>query len=248
MGSVAVRNKRKPGGIVSEVMPGPENPESSRFEPFDHRGRRCDNLTKEMWEAVQFAKLHINGKAGLSWRGVPIRKNPFDMTLYPMLIWDLKPRTIIELGAAAGASALWMADIVTSFRLDTRIISVDIDLDQVQVKDPRIEFVQFDLREIGITPLPMALPALPHPWLISEDMHKNLVPVLEHFDRYVMPGDYVIVEDTCHLPQLDILEQFMQKSGSRYRVDTHYADNFGYNNTGNWNSWLTCVEDWDTAQ
>jgi cephalosporin hydroxylase len=236
------------GGTVQEVMPGSAYPDPARFEPFDRRARRCENFTREIWEAIQFAKLHVNGKIGLSWRGVPIRKNPYDMALYPMLIWELKPRTIIELGAAAGASALWMADIVSSFHLDTRIISVDIDLDQLQVKDPRIEFVQFDLQEIGIAPFPVALPALPHPWLISEDMHKNTVSVLKHFDRYVMPGDYVIVEDTCHLPQLDVLEQFMQEHGGRYRVDTYYVDNFGYNNTGNWNSYLACVEDPATAQ
>lgn len=160
-----------------------------------------------------------------------------------MLIWELKPRTIIELGAAAGASALWMADIATSFHLDTRIISVDIDLDQLQVKDPRIEFVQFDLLDIGLKPFPVALSDLPHPWLISEDMHKNTVSVLKYFDRHIIRGDYLIVEDTCNPQQLDILEHFMRKYGSRYRVDTYYVDNFGYNNTGNWNSYLTCVED-----
>jgi cephalosporin hydroxylase len=233
---------------VQEVIPGSAYPDPARFEPFESRDRRCDNLTYDIWAAVQLAKTQRNRKAGLSWRGVPIRKNPFDMTLYPMLIWELKPRTIIELGAAYGASALWMADIATSFHLNPRIISVDIDVDRVQVKDPRIEFVQFDLLEIGLVPFPVALSDLPHPWLISEDMHKNTVPVLEYFDRHIRRGDYLIVEDTCDLPGLDLLGKFMQKHGSRYRVDTYYADDFGYNNTGNWNSWLACVEDRDTAQ
>jgi hypothetical protein len=44
-------------------------------------------------------------------------------------------------------------------------------------------------------------------------------------------------------PKLDILAQFMQRHGSRYRVDTHYVDNFGYNNTFCWNSILACVAD-----
>jgi cephalosporin hydroxylase len=236
------------GGAVQEFMPGSAYSDPARFEPFDRRAQRCDNLTYEIWESIQFAKKQTNGKAGLSWRGVPIRKNPFDMTLYPMLIWELKPRTIIELGAAYGASALWMADVASSFHLNPRIISVDIDLDQLLVKDPRIEFVQFDMRKIGLAPFPVALSDLPHPWLISEDMHKNTVPVLEYFDRHLIRGDYFIVEDTCDLLQLSLVGEFMQKHGSRYRVDTHYADNFGYNNTGNWNSWLACVEDRGTTR
>lgn len=228
---------------MQEGMPGSACPDPVRFVPFERRARRADNLTREMWETIQSAKKNINGRAGISWRGVPMRKNPWDITLYPMMIWELQPRTIIELGAAEGASALWLADMATSFHLNTRIITVDINLDLLHVKDPRIEYVQFDLFDIGLEPFPVVLSELPHPWLLIEDTHKNLVRVLEHFDGHVIRGDYVIVEDTIHLPLLDTLGQFMQQHGSRYRVDTHYVDNFGYNNTWNWNSILACVED-----
>ena len=163
--------------------------------------------------------------------------------MYPMIIWEAQPRTIIELGAYVGGSALWLADVATSFQLNSRVITADIDLSQLQVKDPRIEYVPFDVFKIGYKPFPVDLAELPHPWLIIEDTHKNIVPVLEYFDPHIIRGDYLIVEDTCHLPTLDLLEEFMQQYGSRYRVDTNYVDNFGYNNTWNWNSILACVED-----
>lgn len=227
---------------MSEV-PGSAYSDSQRFVRFENRARRVDNLTREIFEACQLAKKRLNGKVGVSWRGVPLRKDPWDMTLYPMLLWELRPRTIIELGAAAGASALWMADLTTAFQLETRIISVEVFMEEIQVRDPRIEFVKYDLFEIGFEPFPVDLSELPHPWLVTEDTHSNIVRVLEHFDHHIIPGDYLMVEDTYSPATHDSLDQFMQKHGSRYRVDTHYVDNFGYNNTSCWNSILACVED-----
>jgi cephalosporin hydroxylase len=235
------------GGDVRGDVPGFTYPDPERFVPFESRERRTD-ISMEMWDAIMGAKRQENGKAGVSWRGIPMRKDPWDVTMYPMIVWEVQPRTIIELGTYIGGSALWLADTATAFQLDTRIISVDIDLSQLQVKDPRIEYVQYDMFKIEYKPFPVALSDLPHPWLIIEDTHKNIVPVLEYFDPHVIRGDYLIVEDTCHLPTLDLLGEFMQEHGSRYRVDTKYVDNFGYNLTWNWNSMLACVEDPPSAQ
>jgi cephalosporin hydroxylase len=227
---------------VRKGIPGSAYLDPERFEPFERRARRADNLTTEVWDAVQSAKKHLNGKAGMSWRGVPLRKNPWDMTLYPMLMWELQPRTIIELGAAEGGSVLWIADIADAFHLNARIISVDNNLAGLHARDPRVEYVEFDMFDIDFDPFPVAVEELPHPWLLIEDTHKNIVPVLEYFDPHIIRGDYLIVEDTLAPPTHDELDQFMKKHGSRYRVDTHYVDNFGYNNTWNWNSFLACVE------
>lgn len=215
--------------------------------PFESRARRSD-MPLEICKAIDEAKWQRNGKAGVSWRGVPMRKDPWDITMYPMIIWEQQPRTIIELGAWVGGSALWLADIATAFHLNTRIISVDINLSQLQVKDPRIEFVQFDVFKIDFKPFPVPVSELPHPWLIIEDTHKNILPILEYFDPHIIRGDCVIVEDTIGLQTLDVLEQFMQEHGSRYLVDTYYVDNFGYNSTSNWNSILVCGEDPVPAQ
>lgn len=227
--------------MLEEVVPESTYSETERFVPFETRTQRVDNLTKAIWSTVAAAKRGENGKAGVSWRGVPLRKDPWDMSLYPMIIWELKPRTIIELGTASGASALWMADIISAFHLDTRIISADIDTTQRKAQDSRVEFVQFDMFKIDHEPFPVDLSDLPHPWMVIEDSHANIAPLLEHFDRYTTRGDYLIVEDTLN-PKLHAqLEKFMEKHGNRYRVDTHYVDNFGYNNTWNWNGFLTCV-------
>ena len=37
---------------------------------------------------------------------------------------------------------------------------------------------------------------LPHPWVVIDDAHINVVGVWEHLHRFTRPGDYYIMEDT----------------------------------------------------
>src|SRR5215210_2165458 len=59
-----------------------------------------------------------------SYRGVPMQKNPFDVALYPLLLWQLKPRTIIEIGSKSGGSALWFGDMLDAFSLNGKVHSI----------------------------------------------------------------------------------------------------------------------------
>jgi cephalosporin hydroxylase len=213
--------------------------DAGRFEAFGMRDFRSA-IGIDAHQIVQRAKYRSHGKAGVTWRGVPLLKDPWDMVLYPMLLWELRPATIIELGTFVGGSALWLGDLAGAFGLQTQIFSIDRDINRVRVDDPRIEFVEADLSQLADgLPLPMA--ELPHPWLVIEDAHANLVAVLTYLDRYIRSDDYLIVEDTYAASKYREFEIFMQHRGSRYRIDTYYADNFGYNGTHCWNSVLRCV-------
>jgi cephalosporin hydroxylase len=216
--------------------------EHKRFEAFETRDFRSSLLSLEFRQIVQDAKHRRHGKAGVAWRGVPILKDPCDMVMYPMLLWELQPATIIELGAFAGGSALWLADLASAFGMQTRIFSIERDMNRVQVNDPRIEFVKADLFRIA-DGLPLPIAELPHPLLVIEDAHVNLLTVLTHLDRFIKSGDYMVVEDTCAEVKYREFTQFMRQRGSRYRIDTNYTDNFGYNGTWSWNSVLKCITD-----
>ena len=61
------------------------------------------------------------------WRGVEQMKDALDIVIYQQLLWDLKPRTVFEIGTYAGGSALWMIDTLTSFGCDSHVYSVDIN-------------------------------------------------------------------------------------------------------------------------
>lgn len=91
------------------------------------------------------------------------------------------------------------------------------------------------------------LQGLSHPWFITEDAHVNVTGVLEHFDKFTEPGDYIRIEDTTpikpstagqglvkaleYTPQghvkLDAVKLFMKDRSERYLVDQRYTDFFG---------------------
>lgn len=66
------------------------------------------------------------GNLRLHLRGVPCLKNPFDLARYSMLIHRQRPGTLVEIGSAAGGSALWFADQCRVHGLATKVISADL--------------------------------------------------------------------------------------------------------------------------
>ena len=163
----------------------------------------------------------------MSWRGMPLFKTVFDVSLYSMLLWELKPRSIIEIGSGTGASALWLADLLRGMELPCEIVSLDIK--KPQLAAPGVTFIEGDCHAIE-TALPEdRLARLPHPWLAIEDAHENVVGVVRHLDRFLQPGDYLIIEDS-EMKKTELAELFSDPSFA-FRVDSRYTDFFGRNAT-----------------
>src|SRR4029077_19738078 len=130
--------------------------------------------------------------------GIPNIKDPYQLALVPLLLSELKPATVIELGSYLGGSAIWMADLLETMDVDCRVYSFDIDVSRIRARHPRVEFLQADCNQ----PASMIDPWLkdrPHPWLLIEDAHVNTLGVLTEFHPHLAPGDYWIVEDTAYL-------------------------------------------------
>ena len=163
----------------------------------------------------------------MRWRGTPLMKNVFDFAMYPALIAELRPRTIFEVGSGMGASAIWFADIMMFCGIAGRIHSVD----QVKpaLEHPRVEFRRGDCSDPERLFGPDLLRFEPHPWLVVEDAHHNVGAVLEHFHKYLSPGDYLVVEDSD--VKRETLRQFVGTHPGGYLVDTRFTDNFGRNAT-----------------
>ena len=108
-------------------------------------------LARQFMARVQGTKQDMldDQTAGLHWRGVPLKKDPFDFTLLPMLLWELRPATIIELGAYKGGSALWMADTLDAFGIDARIHSFDVDVARIMARHPRVTFTRADVFDLS---------------------------------------------------------------------------------------------------
>lgn len=161
------------------------------------------------------------------WAGHLLFKTAFDCVIYPMLLAELAPRTVLELGSGAGGSAVWMADVTRAHGQRPRIISVDRD--PVGVDDERIEFRRGDVFDIERVLPPEELAELEHPWLVVEDAHVNLRKVLAHIDSFIEPGDYLVVEDSYS--KRAPLREFLGEARNKYMLDLAYLDMFGENST-----------------
>lgn len=218
--------------------------DESRFQPFSRRQFSTSlSWTPGFQHAIQSAKWSTNGRIGVSWRGVKVVKDPFTLSLYSSLLWELKPRTIVEFGSFEGGSACWLADISTVLGLDVQVVSFDIDPSKVRISHPRIRFLPLDLSQMDRQLDTEFIRACPRPLLILEDAHTNVCRLLSYIVKLLKVGDYLVVEDTCDAAKHRELSRFMQEEGRmRLEVDSYYTDNFGYNGSWNWNSFLRCSE------
>jgi cephalosporin hydroxylase len=184
------------------------------------------------------------------YRGIEMLKNPFDMALYTRLIWELKPRTIFEIGSKSGGSALWMGDLLNNFGIDGHILSLDI-VRVDQVSHPRVSFLEGNGRKLGEALDPEMMEKLPHPWLVIEDAdheYKTSIEVLKFFHPWLQSGEYIVVEDgiisdlsqipDCNSGPHRALKEFLPAHTEEYEIDSAYCDFFGYNVTWCTNGWL----------
>jgi cephalosporin hydroxylase len=163
----------------------------------------------------------------MRWRGTPLMKNVFDFAMYPALIGEIRPRTIFEVGSGLGASAIWFADTLAFNGVAGRVHSVDRV--KAALDHPGVKFHQGDCSTPDKLFDPDLLRREPHPWLVVEDAHHNVTAVLEQFHPYLLPGDYLVVEDSDVKRQ--VLREFTAAHPGDYRVDTRFTDNFGRNAT-----------------
>ncbi len=161
----------------------------------------------------------------IQWRGKPLFKTIYDYNIYPMLLWNVRPRTIIELGSGLGISAQWYADLLQLFDIESQVYSVDINRPEISVQG--VTFLEGDCRHIAQVLPNKLLAELPHPWLVIEDAHENTFGVLAHLHHHTQTGDYLFVEDSDS--KQEALIRFNDVYSADYLLDTYYLDFFGRN-------------------
>jgi len=205
-----------------------------RFVSWQQRQQHVAELAREPVWGSEFghAQLLYSQGAGpaFRWRGVPCFKTVYDLAIYAMLIDELRPATIIELGSGAGGSALLFADLCTAIGLSPQIISVDKEAVQ-ELSDPRIACIQSDCAG-WLEATARSRTELAGPCLLVEDFHGELSGFFAHIDSILKAGDYLVIEDSN--PKQSAIAQAI--AGLPYAVDTKYTDFFGVNCTSAINS------------
>lgn len=186
------------------------------------------------------------GHHKLLYKDVPIIKCPFDYVIYQMIIFEVKPDLIIEIGTNRGGAALYFADLLDMIG-HGEIHTIDInDIVYPQVKKhKRIKFFNqgFENYDLEITKNFNKI-------LVIEDgshIYEDVKSALNKFKSVVTAQSYFVVEDGIldklgwkkkynGGPNKAILE-FINEDDS-FVIDRKWCDMFGINATFNTNGYL----------
>lgn len=200
-------------------------------------------------ERVFFDSASISdGHFNVKYRGISAIRCPFDYVMYQMIISELKPDLVIEIGSSDGGGALYIADLMEI--LGNGVIhTIDIidRINETTKNHPRIKhflngWKGYDLKEArGFSKV-----------LIIEDgshMYEDSLGALHKFSSLVTLGSYFIVEDGIvnelgrekgfHGGPLMAIREFLKEGENKsFEVDRKYCDMFGKNATFNVNGYL----------
>ena len=212
---------------------------------------------------AEAARQIIAAKYFSVYRGMDMLKGPLDTAVLSQLFWHVRPRTVIELGAFTGASAIWITDNLNDANIESNVFSVDIDLSLIHpsakmLKPPNLTFIEGDTTKIEKVLPSDFLAAQPHPIVLIDDAHEDFDRLLEYFHQHLIPGDYIVCEDTCPyasrtidnplhtdsdhidigLDKLHSWKRFLARHGDTYAVDSFITDYFAYNASTNWDGYV----------
>ncbi len=217
-----------------------ENGIKSKDNRFISLEERKNNISNSFSNNQLFSGLPFLASQGIhsliKWKGNPMFKTTFDLTIYSMILEEIKPDFIIELGSGLGASAVWMADICVSLGLNTHIYSIDIV--KPDLEHEKVTFLDQDLNDLDKLSKNKFLNNIKGKKLIIEDAHVNIKNLLNFFNKYIEKDDYLIIEDSSG--KQDLINNFINLNKSKYKVDQFYLDFFGTNITSCINSIFKC--------
>jgi len=168
----------------------------------------------------------------IKWKEHLLHKTTFDLVLYWMIIQEVKPDTIIELGSGLGGSAVWLADIALALGLNTHVYSYDIN--KPNITHERVTFIEYDLTIINKETKIPCWENFSGRKIVIEDAHVNLSNILYSFDTILNKDDYLIIEDSD--TKQEGIAGFADEKKPKYKLDKYFLDFFGTNITCSQNS------------
>lgn len=190
-----------------------------------------------------------SGHTRVTYRGVPGSRCPFDYVMYQMLISDLNPDLIIEVGTRFGGGALYLADLL-QIAGQGMVHTIDIEdrSHELLASHPRIRrFTEgwegYDVSEAKGFPTVLVIDDASH-------SYQGTLGALRKFAPLVSVGSYFVVEDGI-VNDLGLKARFdggplraireFLVSNAEFVVDRGYCDMFGKNATFNVNGYLRKV-------
>ncbi len=211
---------------------------------------------KTAFEPDFLASYH-RGVMAYTYKGVSCLKSPIDMAIYMLMIYELRPGTILEIGSYHGGAALFYRDICRNYGLETDIVTLDFQARDSQValkEDSGIGFIEADATKLEDSALHDRLGEMKRPLMVIEDSAHTrdvTLAVLEYFKGVLRTGEFMIVEDGVIEDQgananygggpNRAVYEFLKSNPGVFEIDTRYNDWFGVNASFNPNGYLRRV-------
>lgn len=225
--------------------------------PPSHRARKRGPLARALDEAARkrfFERLikHTNNFDKVSWLGIPVWQNVFDLWTIQETIFEVKPDLLIETGTNRGGSSLFFAQLFDqmyghgSEREGSggkgRIWTVDIEKLH-EFTNPRVTYhLGSSVSDETMTSLQAWMGPNPGKIMVILDSDHNRPHVRKELELYaplVTPGSYLLCQDGViddlsmfhkhgeEGPRLAV-EDFLANSphGSKFEVDQERCDRF----------------------
>ena len=140
------------------------------------------------------------------WLGLPIIQTPDDIVAMQEIIWETRPRVVIETGFARGGSAILYSSILQLIGGEGRVVSVDIDVrehNRRAVKEHplggRVDFVEGSSTAPETMDRVRALIPDGGPVMVvldSNHTHRHVLEELRLYAPLVTEGQFLVVSDT----------------------------------------------------
>lgn len=202
-------------------------------------------ITKDEEVKISVQSIY-EGHHKVTYKGIKAIRCPFDYVIYQMIICELKPDLVIEIGTNIGGGALYIADL-----LDSNGKGVLHTIDIIEQVDPRVkEHKRIEFFTKGWENYDLERTKEFETILIIEDashLYKDSIGILNKFYNIVSKDSYFIIEDgiinelglekNYEGGPLKAIHEFLP-SHPEYIVDRKWCDMFGKNATFNVNGYL----------
>jgi cephalosporin hydroxylase len=182
-----------------------------------------------------------NGHHHTTYKGVKCIKCPFDYVIYQMIINEVKPDLIIEIGSFEGGSALYLADLLEAYKKG-EIHTIDIE-DRIDIRVKEHKRIKFFTR--GWENYDTSITENYQSVLVIEDAshkYKDTLKAIKKFSKVVSINSYLIVEDGI-IDELGLSKEYgggpvkaikeFLKENKNFELSNKWADFFGKNATFN---------------
>lgn len=137
-----------------------------------------------------------------TWQGVHISAYPTDLFLYQMIVFENRPEVVVETGTYKGGKSLFFANMLDLVGGPGQVVTVDYRDKEFRHRPahPRITYITGKSTKDPVLERVSAIVRDRPSMVILDSTHKqwHVKNELWHYNKFVTPGQYLIVE-SCYL-------------------------------------------------